>query len=433
MSDYAKYLKYKNKYLDVKHNKQFQKGGFDCNKKIGYKNILGTCWMVAIQMIFSFGSISGHDLEKNIREMSLEDMIIRARDVPYIKHILSYVLNPDKSVYLEAILTTFIKRYKSKLWDINEIVKPLDILNEENKDRCELVILKNFKHLFIEHDHIIEINNSGGDIVEQYLFSNILSIFLLGRKTSFINYYAYHPDENKKISNLKYINYENYGILININVHVCCFFTCMGVQKYYNDTDGKTYHCQWKELLKKTTDTRCLYVREKGCVELIYDEDYFKLSDKSTLHKIESLSVLSTNQNTNSLDNDIQDYMNEEYENLLKPKTERDILCKIGNILSSYNIPDAIKYHTMASDQGSIYSQLELGRIYTHTNNIDNAIKYHTMASDQGSIYSQIELGLIYENRGDIDNAIKYYTLASDQGNINYKIALENIYKNMAI
>ena len=458
MSHYAKYLKYKNKYLSLK--KDGQKGGFNCNHEIGYKNILGTCWMVAIQMIFSFGSISGRLLEKNIKKMSIKYMIRMGKSLPNIEKILPGVLESSKSVYLEAILTTFVKRYRSKLKlpYMNKTVKPLDLPDKENKERCELVIAENFKEMF---DGFCNADDLGGYISDEYLFSNLLSIFFLGRKTSFINYYAHHNNPNKKISNIKYNNHENYGICIEIKGHVCCFFTCMKVEKYYNDNDGKIYPCDWKELLKKTTDTRCLYVQEKGCILLLYNEEYINRPDKSMLKKVESLVVLSTDQNTNSFDNDIQNYMNKSYEKLLKPETELSILeipdvrthfestdnefeyykiladqgkeyfqNKLGNIYKEQgNIEASIKYHTMASDQGNDFSQYHLGNIYKEHGNIQESIKYHTMASDQGYEDSQYELGNIYEKQGNIDEAIKYYTMASDQGHNNSQYHLGKIYE----
>ena len=48
-----KYIKYKNKYLEIKNI--IQKGGIDCKDNRVFKNILGTCWMIVIQMMLCFG------------------------------------------------------------------------------------------------------------------------------------------------------------------------------------------------------------------------------------------------------------------------------------------------------------------------------------------------------------------------------------------
>ena len=53
MSYYNKYLKYKNKYLQL----QQQIGGLQCNIHVGLPNTTGSCWNVAIQTIFIFSDI----------------------------------------------------------------------------------------------------------------------------------------------------------------------------------------------------------------------------------------------------------------------------------------------------------------------------------------------------------------------------------------
>ena len=55
---YDKYIKYKKKYLQLKN----QIGGKEfCDR--AYRNILGTCWAVAIQTIFTFGKATSGDLK----------------------------------------------------------------------------------------------------------------------------------------------------------------------------------------------------------------------------------------------------------------------------------------------------------------------------------------------------------------------------------
>ena len=71
MSYYEKYMKYKNKYLSLKNKRNtiLQSGGLDCDNELFYKNILGTCWMVAIQTMFSFGDATSVLLERNIKSI----------------------------------------------------------------------------------------------------------------------------------------------------------------------------------------------------------------------------------------------------------------------------------------------------------------------------------------------------------------------------
>ena len=56
---YDKYLKYKNKYIQLKN----QVGGKEfCDK--AYKNVFGTCWAVDIQTIFTFGQATSKALQE---------------------------------------------------------------------------------------------------------------------------------------------------------------------------------------------------------------------------------------------------------------------------------------------------------------------------------------------------------------------------------
>ena len=70
---YNKYLKYKKKYLQLKN----QIGGKEfCDR--AYRNILGTCWAVAIQTMFTFGQATSDDLKKvigSIREQDFNDFV----------------------------------------------------------------------------------------------------------------------------------------------------------------------------------------------------------------------------------------------------------------------------------------------------------------------------------------------------------------------
>ena len=55
MDYYKKYLKYKNKYINLKN----QIGGvhsIPCTSGIAFHNRVGTCWNVSLHMLFIFGT-----------------------------------------------------------------------------------------------------------------------------------------------------------------------------------------------------------------------------------------------------------------------------------------------------------------------------------------------------------------------------------------
>jgi hypothetical protein len=429
MSYYEKYVKYKNKYISLKHNASaknvvLQSGGYDCDNDHVYKNIHGTCWMVAIQIIFSFGDATSKIMGKNIKEVrNLKFLIEDAKRIPGVDDILPGIFGPPKVDYLMDILGKFRERYKSKVYDVRNPDYPHGA-KLENKDRCELVIAENFKkitkdiYIFFRNN-----NNFGGHIGSYYLFSNILSIFLIGWKTSFTNYYNY------EFSGITYDS-DFIGILITTINHTCCFFMCNGVEKYCNDNDLKIFDCKWKEMLKKTSKHNCLYIQEYGCVLMLTDEEYKMRQDKSKLHKIEILIVLSKTWRPNSFDNDMRQFIKKNNDEI----KDGNLNSYIADFSLGINIQQQIKHYEKAVVEGYIYAQKALGYIYLKEHvvkDINKSIKYFEMAAVQGNIYAQKALGNIYLYEHvvkDINKSIKYYEMAAVQGNIDAQKALGNIY-----
>ncbi len=201
-SNYKKYLIYKNKYLELKN----QIGGLSFCEK-AYKNILGTCWAVAIQTMFTFGQATSKDLKTVMesinldpQELSLDE--IKEKKKKFINERISYVqsnrllnsfyrllndYHPDffyigyKREYLKNILNKFIDRYYSKVLEINNTIKSEEIDDEKNPERCELVIAQNFKKVFdyklLNYLNLNNIEEYGGNIITEYLFFNLLSVF----------------------------------------------------------------------------------------------------------------------------------------------------------------------------------------------------------------------------------------------------------------
>ena len=340
-------MKYKNKYLSLKNKRNtiLQSGGIKCDNTRVYKNVLGTCWMVAIQTMFSFGDTTSGLLEKNIKEIrNLSSLIENAKLIPGVEKILPGIFDHSRVNYLMNILVKFKERYISKVYGIRNANDTHLRFNWDeqlkNKDRCELVIVQNYQDLVKDMYFLNNRNKYDGNTIDPYLFSNIISIFLLGCKTSFTNYY------NCELSDIKYDS-NFIGISIIIKGHACCFFVCNGVEKYYNDNVWEIIDCPWKEMLKKTNRNKCLYVQKKGCILLLTNEEYKIREDKSVLFKIESLSVLSKTVEPNSYDDDMQNLVIKNFDNI---KDER-LLSDVGSIYyiepTVKNIVKSIKYLTM--------------------------------------------------------------------------------------
>ena len=445
MSYQEKYLKYKNKYIYLK---EIQKGGLECNNKLVYKNILGTCWMIAIQMIFSFGDVTSNYLqcimknfkindEKEMEELIdqinyfIENQIQKVQNDCKLKNVLpAYIFNKDNIIYLKNILDKFITRYYSKVLKIkNYYFNPhYDIdYDEDNPNRCELVIEQNYYNLFNKYKRL-------GSIIDLYLFANILSIFFLDYKISFTNYYQ------NNFNNITYNDQINIGIIILIKGHVCCFFICNDVEKYYNDADKQIFDCEWKKILKESSNENCLYVKKKGCIELLNKEQYICYKNKSELSIVESLIVVSKNIQNSIIDNQIQNILNETN---LDKIYDKILLHELGiiydnGIVTSQDYKQAIKFFKLSADQGYPPAQNKLGVKYENSDgvkpNYSEAIKYFKLAAKQGNVSAQYKLGVIYDegkylSKND-NKAFKYFKLAANQGDSSAQYNLASMYQN---
>jgi hypothetical protein len=201
-----KYTKYKIKYTKLKK----QIGGYNCNNTHMYKNILGTCWMIAVQMIFSFGDVTKEKMQKkmqyiiksvkkdekddmkirqvidelirNANARQVIDELIRNANIENLHDIFLDNFDEDTHEHLYKILEKFIQRYMNKVFHQQiRSGKPTDIEDEHNLERCELIIRDNYIKLF---EHHTGVRNAGGNFIDSYIFSNILSIFFLEHKVA---------------------------------------------------------------------------------------------------------------------------------------------------------------------------------------------------------------------------------------------------------
>ncbi len=448
---YKKYLKYKNKYNQIKN---IQKGGIEgsitCENDIVFQSTIGTCWMVSIQTILVFGDKTKTDIFEKLRNISkkkninyineivcekkifIEKQIENIKNDVNLNNILpSYIFNEDKIDYLKNILNSFIDRYYNKIFNIRNSEEKSDeitanITNEEfKKGRCEILIVKNFKKLFKDYSLVI---TSGGDLVEQYLFLNILSIFLLNYKVSFINYYK---------DNYKDINYNNdfIGIIIHIDNHACCFFMCDCNQKYYNDTNKKINDCNWINLLKEID--KDLYLIKDDVIALSKYE-YENFSDYKNLKKINYLTLITKNIN-NHLDKQINIYLNKK-ENDFNQISDSALLFLIGLVYydgfngKNKNICKAIEYCQKSAELGYINAMRILGKIYKNDfKNIKLAIEWYTKAAFLGNKKSIKKLAFIYENYDEfinIDKAFYWYSKLAKFNDNNALLFLARYYEN---
>ncbi len=435
MSNYKnKYLKYKSKYLQLK----IQEGGrVDCRK--AYNNIRGTCWAVAIQTIFSFGQATSEQLEAVMKSfkpsyITWHNPFINISDsknkfiTKQIKKVrenteLNNIFPEDiYNLYLSNILDKFIDRYYSKIFELNYTVKPFFTNDKENLLRCEFVIADNFKKLFnytiLKSDKKSD-ENYGGNIIAQYLFANLLSVFFLDYKVSFTNYY-------EKFNSIKFNNETDIGILIYIDNHVCCLYICNGEEKYYNDNDRTVYDCEWKDLLKQSSENN-LYI-EKGR-EIRRIKDYDSYEKKENLQKVLCLTVVSKQKEDNTLDKEIKNILkfpNHDTTNIQDRKILSILAKKYSNDQSvAQDYAEAVRLYRLAADQGHADAQVNLGDMFMDGRGVAQdyaeAMRLYRLAAAQGDAIAQNNLGLMFDNGQGVAQdqaaAVRLYRLAAAQGN----------------
>lgn len=132
-------------------------------------------------------------------------------------------------------------------------------------------------------------------------------------------------------------------------------------------------------------------------------------------------------------------FQNGEYEigiELFKASAERgcaEAQCNLGTAYFAGDgvTPDnaqAVKWLTLAAEQGYLAAQVKLGVWYYYvTNENAEAIKWYTLAAEQGDADSQFTLGNIYKNNNttqDIAEAKKWWSLAAEQGHADAQCVL---------
>ena len=417
-----KYLKYKNKYLQLK---KIQKGGEPfCNRV--YQNILGTCWAVAIQTIFTFGDFTSVHLKAVMTSFNLqtkndfiEEKIRQVKSNPQLNDLFpGDILNVTKHDFLRNIFLKFIDRYYSKVLEIKNPDAPR-IDPKLNKERCELVIIDNFKKLFDNPILQLTSKDLGGSIISRYLFFNLLSIFFLGFKVSFKKYYD-------KFNLIEFDRDKDLGILIHIERHTCCLYICEGQQKYYNDNDKKVYNCEWIDLLKRTNN---LYVETDVNLRFV---DFDSYENKDKLKKVKYLTVVSKHERVNQLDIEIKKILNLNYSEITDSELQFMLAHLFFNI-GNYN--EVLRWYTLAAQQGHAEAQFNLGIMFENDQYVGKdlveAERWYRIAAGNGHDGAQNNLGnMLFDGRGvakNIEEAAHWYFMAAERGNV----ASQNMYADL--
>jgi ribosomal protein L7Ae-like RNA K-turn-binding protein len=388
------------------NSKLKQKGGMNCVNDRVFKNLLKTCWMIAIQMIMCFGDATKDQIERELTQPNTTIESISNLDKKLKKILPSKYscLETTKRIdYLNILLDAFIKRYIAKI----ERHFPISVNPKENPKRCELVIQNIFFLLF---QNLRTIDSDGGSIMDYYYFGNLLGTFFLKQEI----YFSMHT---RKMFNQISFDEQNIGIIIEIKEHVCCFFVCGGVPKFYNDHDKKIYDFDFMNLLSNLKDDEDLFVVPNKVVALNRTE-YFENIEKYTEYKrIILLTVVSKNNLGNNFNQEIKLFFDEEYDEI----NNFYLLLKIGiNFLREDNEEKYLYFLKKGLKDEYYLTMFLLGEYFENLyklyppenpyngNYLDNAIEYYQKALDNGYNKAAERLVELYKSKGDIANASKY-------------------------
>ena len=393
-----KYLKYKQKYFELK-----QKGGMNCVNEKVFKNLLGTCWMVAIQMMMCFGDATKDQIEGELapiitknKDVYIQLLIIKHK--PKLISLLPPELHLDFDnidLYLTNLLDAFIKRYLSK-FDRFLSDKPASIDDKTNSQRCEKVMSDAYKLLFRSYS----VSNPGGDSLDQYFFANVLGTF-------FLNQEIYYSMFTRNIFNqIRFDNNQDIGILIEIRHHTCCIFVCGGVLKFYNDEDKIIHNCpDFFDLIRDLQADEDLFVIPGGIVKLNRTEYYDNISKYKEHKRIRLLTVISKRDFRNNFNQEIKWFFSGKYDKV----TNFYLLFKISEkYYKEQNYGESFKY-LQKNNLHFYQSMYKIGRLYEKViKNLDEGLTQYQIAFNNGSLSALDKIINIYLKKEDIANAMKY-------------------------
>lgn len=422
---YDKYMKYKNKYLQLKN----QIGGETFCEK-AYKNILGTCWAVAIQTMLTFSDVTSKNLKTVMQSFDfktkndfIKNRIEQVKSNPQLNDFFpNNIFNHLNDIYLKNVLDKFIDRYYSKVLEIKNPKTPIETMYiVSNKGRCEFQIDQNFKKIFnIPFYKYIKKSIHGGNYYDDFLLSNLLSIFFLNHKVSFKRYFF---DEYNLIN---FDNQNDIGIIVFIKGHACCLYMCDGQPKYYNDNDYEVYNFDWINLLKKTSHTDKLYVK-KGFGLLVLNDELLKHEIIEDISIVDYLIVVSKHNKDTDFDIDLINELNLNLDKI----NNIDILVKVGKGYEEEgNYEKATKSYELAWKKEVNYEILyNLIRLNKSFKKYDKVIYYYKIGVNLGNKQFMWELGKFYNFLGKDKEALKYLKMADSKKSfaIKYDIAILNV------
>jgi len=269
MSYYNKYIKYKTKYLDLQN---MIGGRINCNDKILFNNVIGSCWNIAILTIFIFGDKTSEIVQANLSK-SLDEMFLLEKfpvDSPLLNFLPQSMFFSYNYKKIKNFISIVKKRFENKekeqelkkefkqIQDINTLpTVTKKILLRQNSAKCEYNLTKSFFSLIYNKEHEVD---GGGDEYDSFFFILLLGIYLFNNIITIKEF-----DEDSILENIL-------GVKIDLDQHSSCFYECNNELKYYNDNNKIVYNFDWKLFLQQIK-----IIKSKK----IYYKMYIAITDES--------------------------------------------------------------------------------------------------------------------------------------------------------
>jgi hypothetical protein len=237
-----KYLKYKNKYINLKN----QFGGLNCDDKIVYRNTINSCWMIAIQMIFLFGDKTSDIIQMNLKKDI--GMIINQSinfkylpDIFFIDNDYTKGLYPENSIKIFLLLKILQKRFLNiESYETNNTHKLWKKYPYYQKEiQCEISFAKYFFELFNKSRSVSD--SVTGDYYDLFFLTLIICVFLYDKMIYF--------EECNTLCFKKNLLYDKIiGVVVTYPEHISCFYKCNNISKYYNDANKEVLNFNYELL-----------------------------------------------------------------------------------------------------------------------------------------------------------------------------------------
>ena len=263
----------------------------DCKYTASFNNHLGTCWMLSIFMILIVGDNTSQCFQNAIL-LSDENELSEKTLLNLQTFLPSYFFENDNlKITVRNLIIEFKTHFKQKffVYTTNSMNKEYIIENTIKQDVCEEILATLFEQIF--NIRVLGDVNIGGSFHSDFFLLNFLSSLYLEKliKYTIINTEYINVDTNFK---------DNIGVLITTITHTTCFYKCNNIQKFCSNNLIIDYN--WDAFFSKIIYLNNLDIAYKLYDNLTYGPFIYTDEESNTIIKfnnIENTHILKENDN----------------------------------------------------------------------------------------------------------------------------------------